>query len=69
MSESEILRLSSERAERIGRRAFDEMVDDFYADDAQLLASGVATVRGREAIREFWRATPDDGLECDHPVD
>jgi ketosteroid isomerase-like protein len=62
MSEAEIRRLSRERAERIGRREFDAMVDGFYDEDAQLLASGVATVRGREAIREFWRGAPGRGL-------
>ncbi|MDH3735211.1 MAG: DUF4440 domain-containing protein [Gemmatimonadota bacterium] len=62
MTEAEIARLSRERTERIGRRAFDEMVDAFYAEDAQLLASGVATIHGRESIREFWRSTPDNGL-------
>ena len=62
MSDAEIRRLSRERTERIGRRHFDEMVDAFYSPDAKLLASGVATVRGADAIREFWRATPDEGL-------
>lgn len=62
MSESEIRRLSQERAERIGRREFDAMVEAFYAPDAQLLASGVATVRGLDAIRDFWRGAPGSGL-------
>jgi len=62
MSEAEIRRLSRERAERIGRREFDAMVDAFYDDDAQLLASGVATVRGRDAIRAFWKGAPGRGL-------
>lgn len=62
MSESEIRRLSKERAERIGRRELDAMVEGFYAPDARLLAPGVATVRGLDAIREFWRAAPATGL-------
>lgn len=62
MSESEIRRLSRERTERIGRREFDDMVDAFYAEGAQLLASEVAAVRGIDDIRDFWRRTPDEGL-------
>ena len=62
MTETEISRLSRERTERIARREFDEMVDGFYAEDAQLLPSEVAMVRGRDEIREFWRATPENGL-------
>ncbi len=57
-----IRRISRERAERIGRKAFDEMVDAFYADDAQLLPSGASALRGREKIRRFWHLTPDEGL-------
>lgn len=62
MSDSEVRRISRERTDRIGRREFDEMVDEFYADEAQLLASGVATVRGIAAIRDFWKDTPEKGL-------
>lgn len=62
MSEAEIRSISSRRAEQIGRREFDAMVDDFYDESAQLLASGVATVRGRDSIRRFWRDAPDAGL-------
>ncbi|MFV1988860.1 MAG: DUF4440 domain-containing protein [Gemmatimonadota bacterium] len=62
MSESEIRRLSRERIERIGRRDFDEMVDVFYAKDAEMLPSDVAAIRGISEIRDFWRATPDTGL-------
>lgn len=58
----EVRRLCREREERIGRREFDEMVDGFYADDARILPSGEKTVRGIDAIREFWRRTPDQGL-------
>lgn len=54
--------LSRRRAARIARRAFDEMVDDFYSRDAQLLPSGAATLRGREEIRRFWRRAPEEGL-------
>ena len=57
-----IRRISRERAERIGRRAFEEMVDAFYAEDAQLLPSGAAALRGREEIRRFWHLTPAEGL-------
>lgn len=57
-----IREISRQRAERIGRRAFDEMVDAFYAEDAQLLPSGASTVRGRDQIRRFWHLTPDEGL-------
>jgi ketosteroid isomerase-like protein len=38
------------------------MVEGFYAEDAQLLPSGVAPVRGISDIRDFWRATPETGL-------
>ena len=62
MTESRIRDMSSNRTDRIGRREFDAMVDEFYAADAQLLASGAATVRGIDAIRRFWRDTPEEGL-------
>lgn len=62
MSESEIRRMSRTRAEHIGKRRFDEMVDGFYAADAKLMPSGSVTARGREEIREFWRSTPEHGL-------
>jgi ketosteroid isomerase-like protein len=57
-----IRQLSRERAGQIGRRAFDEMVDTFYAEDAQILPSGAAAVRGRDDIRRFWRSRPEEGL-------
>ena len=62
MSEASIRQLSSERASRIHRLEFDEMATVFYAHDATLMPSGGETVRGIDAIREFWRATPKDGL-------
>ncbi|MGH7539385.1 MAG: YybH family protein, partial [Gemmatimonadota bacterium] len=61
-AEETIRRMCRERAERIGRREFDAMVDGFYADDARLLPSGEKTVRGIDAIRGFWRQAPADGL-------
>lgn len=62
VSESEIRRLAAERESRIQRLEFDEMVAAFYADDATMMPSGAATIRGREAIGEFWRETPEQGL-------
>lgn len=60
--EGEVRRMCRERAERIGQREFDAMVDRFYAEDAQILPSGEPAVRGIDAIREFWRRTPEEGL-------
>jgi len=62
VSETEIRQMSRARAERIGKRRFDEMVDEFYAADAKLMPSGSVTARGLEEIRGFWRSTPDQGL-------
>lgn len=62
MSETEIRRLSRTRGERIGRREFDEMVAEFYAEDATLLPSGSESVHGADDIRDFWRGTPEHGL-------
>lgn len=38
------------------------MVDEFYAPDGILLPSGEPSLRGREAIRGFWRERPEKGL-------
>lgn len=62
MSESEIRRLSSERAARVRQRDFEAMAADFYVDDAVLLPSGAEAVSGVHEIRAFWRATPEHGL-------
>ena len=62
MSETEIRRISEQRAARISRREFDEMAAAFYAADAVLLPSAADTVRGLSEIRAFWRSTPDRGL-------
>ncbi len=62
MSEAEIRDMSARRARRIGRREFDAMVEDFYGEEALLMPSAAASVRGREDIRAFWRATPEQGL-------
>ncbi len=62
MSGSEIRQLSADRAARISRLEFDEMVEGFYASDATLMPSGEATVRGIQAIGDFWRETPANGL-------
>lgn len=62
MSETEIRRMSRVREERIGQREFDDMVADFYAEDATLLPSGSTSVHGRDDIAAFWRATPENGL-------
>ncbi len=61
-AETAIRRLCRERSERIGRREFDEMVEAFYDEDAVLLPSGAATVHGLDAVRDFWRRTPAEGL-------
>lgn len=62
MSESEIRALSTRRAEQIHRMELDEMASGFYATEATLMPSAAATVRGIDAIREFWRDTPSNGL-------
>ncbi len=54
--------MSRTRAEQIGRRRFDDMVDGFYAPEAKLMPSGSGTVRGLDEIRAFWRSTPEHGL-------
>lgn len=62
MTHAEVSELSRRRNAWISGRQFDEMVDGFYADSAQLLPSGEAPVIGKGAIRDFWRATPENGL-------
>ncbi len=54
--------LSERRAAHIRTRSVEEMVDDFYADDARLLAPGRPEVRGRAALREFWQGEFEAGL-------
>jgi ketosteroid isomerase-like protein len=36
---------------------------DLYTDDARLLAPSSELVRGRRAIRDFWRAGVDSGID------
>lgn len=60
--EAEVRHACRRRMERIRARELDEMVDEFYADDAVLLPAGREAVRGIHAIREFWRETPKTGL-------
>lgn len=60
--EAEVRQACRRRVERIRARELDEMVDEFYADDAALLPAGREAVRGIDAIREFWRETPQTGL-------
>ena len=60
MGESEIRQLSAARAARISRLEFDAMVEMFYAADATLMPSGEATVRGIDAIADFWQIDPPD---------
>ncbi len=62
VSESEIRRLAAERASKIHRLEFDDMVEAFYAQDATLMPPGAATVRGIGPIREFWRSATEQGL-------
>lgn len=62
MSDTDIRKLSAERASKIGRCEFDDMVVGFYATDATILPSGATTIQGIDSIREFWRSAPDDGL-------
>lgn len=54
--------MSRSRVERIGRRQFDEMVSEFYADDAVLMPSGQESVSGRDAILAYWNERPQLGL-------
>jgi len=62
MSETEVRQLSADRAARISRLEFDEMVKMFYAREATLMPSGEGTARGAAAIGEFWRRAPEKGL-------
>ena len=62
LSDTDIRELSAARASNISRREFDAMVSGFYAEDAVLLPSGAATIRGIDSIREFWHSAPDHGL-------
>lgn len=54
--------LTRSRVQWIRDREMDRMVEEFYSEDALLLPSRRPAIRGREAIRAFWRETPDQGL-------
>lgn len=58
----QIRQMCAGRAERIQRREFDEMVDEFYAPGCLLLPSGLPVVEGTEEIKAFWHGTPERGL-------
>lgn len=57
-----IRELCRRRVERIRDKEFDAMVDEFYATDAILLPTRRPAVQGIEAIRAFWRETPETGM-------
>jgi ketosteroid isomerase-like protein len=50
------------RVRRIREQDMDAMVEDYYADDAVFMPPRQAEVRGRDALLEYWRARPDEGL-------
>lgn len=50
------------RMRRIREQDMDAMVDDYYAVDAVFMPPRQAEVRGREALLEYWRARPEEGL-------
>lgn len=58
----EIRTMARTRVARIRDREMERMVEEFYAEDAVLLPSRRPAIEGREEIRAFWRATPDEGL-------
>ena len=50
------------RVRRIREQDMDTMVEDYYADDAVFMPPRQAEIQGREALLEYWRARPDEGL-------
>jgi ketosteroid isomerase-like protein len=50
------------RCQRLLDGEIDAMVDGFYAEDARLLPPDQPTLEGREALREFWKEAPRQGL-------
>ena len=54
------------------RRGAPEEMASLYTGDAEVLAPGSGTVRGHQAIEEFWHGTLDMGIrniELDLPLD
>jgi ketosteroid isomerase-like protein len=43
-------------------KQLDAMVDGFYAEDARLMPPDQPTLKGREALRAFWKEAPEAGL-------
>ena len=57
------IRAASEaRVARIQERAGDALVDEFYLEDAQLMAPGRPPVRGAADLRSYWQNEFDQGL-------
>lgn len=54
--------VSEARVTRIHERSADALVDEFYQEDARLMAPGRPPVRGSSALREFWQDEFDQGL-------
>lgn len=53
---------TARRVHHIRDQEMDAMVDEFYADDGVFMPPNHLEVRGREALLEYWRARPDEGL-------
>lgn len=60
--EATIRAMCARRVRRIRAQELDEMVEEFYAPDAVLLPANRPAIEGIDAIRAFWRETPDTGL-------
>ena len=50
------------RVRLLNEGRIDEMVDQFYASDARLLPPDQPVIEGREGVRAFWQAAPEQGL-------
>jgi len=53
---------SEARVTRIHERAVDALVDEFYLEDARLMAPGRPPVQGSAELRTFWQSEFDQGL-------
>jgi len=58
----EVRAASESRVTRIHERAVDELVDEFYVENARLMAPGRPPVRGSAELRTFWQNEFDQGL-------
>jgi ketosteroid isomerase-like protein len=60
--EAAIREAAARRVRRIREREMDRMVEEFYSDDAVFMAPNREEVRGTDALLEYWRARPEEGL-------